>query len=217
MISLVPAVAVTLYPHVCSSLHYRSTSRAKPELRPSTPASHADQDSPAGPQHSKEHFAGFIAWCQSDLRSVGISITGRGFTPARPRRPVDPGHEFGVFFHVPFQGGCPGYRRFCLIVDRLLHHGIGSFASARPSRTLQGAGDQRRGAKPVAAACADPCQGQIPFARISPMTSAFLSRRGRRSGPSRRSAASCARALRNPAGDTSRILPDVDQVRCGCA
>ena len=187
---LTPAVAMCLYPHVYKSLSYNP----QQDFAPVTTISTTSMLIAIGPMvpSTVTTLADFIAWCRSNPRQSNFGSPGAG----------SPLHFLGVmlsraanfeYLHVPLSGNGALHTKSAGRPNRLLHLADRLLRSARPGRDAAGAGNDGRTAQPIAARCANRFRGRISGARILLNGSVFLFRRGLPAGPSRRSAASCAR------------------------
>ena len=186
---LTPAVAVALYPHVYKSLSYNP----QQDFAPVTTISTTSMLIAIGPlvPSTVKTLADFIAWCRSNPNQSSYGSPGAG----------SPLHFLGVmlsraanfeYLHVPFQGTAPSIQSLLGSQIASCISPIGSFVPhvrAGTLRALATTGAQRSPLLPdvPTVAEADTRRSNLPNG------SAFLFRRGLPAGPSRRSAASCAR------------------------
>ena len=186
---LTPAVAVALYPHVYKSLSYNP----QQDFAPVTTISTTSMLIAIGPlvPSTVKTLADFIAWCRSNPNQSSYGSPGAG----------SPLHFLGVmlsraanfeYLHVPFQGTAPSIQSLLGGQIASCISPIGSFVPhvrAGTLRALAMTGAQRSPLLPDV-----PTLPRRDTRRSnSPNGSAFLFRHGLPAGPSRRSAASCAR------------------------
>ena len=187
---LTPAVALALYPHVYKSLSYNP----QQDFAPVTTVSTTSMLIAVGPlvPSTVTTLADFIAWCRSHPNQSSYGSPGAG----------SPLHFIGVmlsraanfeYLHVPFQGTAPSIQSLLGSQIASCISPIGSFVPHVRAGTLRALATT--GAH-SAARCCPMCQ---PLPRRdtrrsnTPNGSVFLFRRGLPAGPSRRSAACCAR------------------------